>query len=256
MKPLIWRVLLIAVVLVTSGAAPAMSSPTRQRPHFVTLRESDSREVRGFVAGPADATAGVLVVHDYLGISDATKQAVERLGSMGYYALAIDLYGGKSTSSHEEAVKLMESMDPTAAAVALEAGLKYLKRPGRKLATIGFSMGGREALYANLNDPHAVSATVMVYGFGFDAIETKQLHKLEGPVLVVSGAEDKGAVEAGIHFLANMKAAQRACELFVYPGVDHGYAQPLFNAGKNYSPEAVRATWLVVDDFLRKNLAG
>jgi carboxymethylenebutenolidase len=255
MKPLTQCLLLLVVVVVAIGLGAENTSAAPEGSHFIRLKESDGREIRAFVAGPADAKAGVLLVHDYLGISDATEHAVERLGGMGYLALAIDLYGGKSTTSHDEAVKLMESMDRNTVAAALQVGLNYLKQPGRKLATIGFSMGGREALNANLNDPDAVSATVMVYGFGFDAIETKQLQKLEGPVLVISGAEDNGALDAAIHFLSNMKDAKRACELFVYPGVDHGYAQPLFNGGKNFSLEAVRATWVVVDDFLREHLA-
>jgi hypothetical protein len=54
--------------------------------------------------------------------------------------------------------------------------------PGRKLATIGFSMGGLESFHANLNDPEAVSASVMVYGFDFDKIDTKTLERLQSPV--------------------------------------------------------------------------
>jgi dienelactone hydrolase len=116
-------------------------------------------------------------------------------------------------------------------------------------------MGGQHALHATLNDPEAISASVIIYGFGFDTIDVKELERLRSPVLVISGSEDKGALDAAIHFQVNMKEAKRGCELFVYPGVDHGYAQPLFNSGKNYTPEAVRATWVVVDDFLRANLA-
>jgi dienelactone hydrolase len=51
-----------------------------------------------------------------------------------------------------------------------------------------------------------------------------------------------------------MKTAKRHCELFIYPGADHGYAQPLFNGGKNFSPEAVRVSWVVIDDFLESHL--
>jgi hypothetical protein len=54
--------------------------------------------------------------------------------------------------------------------------------PGRKLATIGFSMGGLESFHANLNDPEEVSASVMVYGFDFDKIDTKTLERLQSPV--------------------------------------------------------------------------
>lgn len=221
---------------------------------FVTLKTQDGAEVRGFVAGPADAKAGVLVIHDYLGISDSTRQAIEHLGALGYYALAVDLYGGKSATTNEEAVKLMQSLNRTSSDKVLQTGLDYLKRPGRKVGTLGFSMGGQESLNANLNDPDAVSATVMIYGAGFDKIAPTRLEKLKSPVLVVTGAEDMGATQAAVNFLSSMKQARRPYEMLIYPDADHGYAQPLFNGGRNYKPEAVRATWVLVDDFLRAHL--
>jgi dienelactone hydrolase len=56
----------------------------------------------------------------------------------------------------------MQSLDRKATDKILQAGLDYLKQPGRKIATIGFSMGGQESLNANLNDPEAVNASVMI----------------------------------------------------------------------------------------------
>lgn len=39
--------------------------------------------------------------------------------------------------------------------------------------------------------------------------------------------EDKASVQAAIHFLSTMKEAKQPFKLSVYPGVGHGYAQPL-----------------------------
>jgi alpha-beta hydrolase superfamily lysophospholipase len=105
-----------------------------------SLKQDNGSELR------ADAKAGVLIVHDYFGISDATKHSAEHLGALGYRAIAVDLYGGKSATSHEEALKLMQALDRNAAGKILQTGLDYLKQPGRKLATLGFSMGGLESL--------------------------------------------------------------------------------------------------------------
>jgi carboxymethylenebutenolidase len=225
-----------------------------QKGEFVSIQHEGGTTLRGFVAGSEDSMAGVLIVHDYFGISNATRESVEHLGALGYRAIAIDLYGGRSASAHEEAVKLMQALDRKATDKALQIGLDQLKKPGRRIATLGFSMGGQESLLANLNDPEAVSATAIVYGFGFDKLEKGRLERLKSPVLVISGAEDAGAVEAAIGFSGNMKTANRQCEMFIYPGVDHGYAQPLFNGGKNFNPEAVRASWVVIDDFLDSHL--
>jgi carboxymethylenebutenolidase len=180
---------------------------------------------------------------------------VKHLGTLGYRSLAIDLYGGKSATNHEEAVRLMQFLDRRVTDKILQAGLDYLKQPGRKLATIGFSMGAQESLIANLNDPEAVSATVMIYGFGFDKTDIKRLERLKSSVLVIAGGEDTGATQADINFLSTMKEAKRPCEMLIYPGADHGYAQPLFNEGKNYNPEAVRTTWVLVEDFLSNALS-
>jgi len=134
---------------------------------------------------------------------------------------AVDLYGGKSATSHDDAIKLMQSLDRKATDKILQAGLDYLKQPGRKLATIGFSMGGLESLRANLNDPKAVSASVIIYGFGFDKIDTKQLDKLKSPVLVIAGSEDTGATQAAIDFSPARKQQNKYAKLFIYPGADH-----------------------------------
>jgi len=249
-------VLVLSLVVLTLNVAAVgedKNSPA-QNGSFITLKQGDGREFRAFVAGPADAKAAILIVHDYVGISDATKQSVQRLGALGYRSVAVDLYGGKSATSHDGAVKLMQSLDGNASSKILQAGLDYLKQPGRKLATIGFSMGGQESLSANLNDPEAVSASVIIYGFAFDQIDTRQLEKLKSTVLVIVGSEDSGAMQAAIHFLSTMKEAKRPCEMFVYPGADYGYAQPLFNEGKNYNPEAVRTMWVLVEDFLGGHL--
>jgi carboxymethylenebutenolidase len=254
MKFLSLVLLSLSVLIFTVRTAGKDKTSPAEQGSFVTLKRGDGREFRAFVAGPVGAKAAVLIVHDYFGISDATKQAVQHLGALGYRSLAIDLYGSKSATSHEEAVKLMQSLDRKATDEILQAGLDYLKQPGRKIATIGFSMGGQESLNVNLNDPEAVNASVMIYGSGFDKIATKKLERLQSPVLVIAGGEDTDATQAAVNFLSTMREAKRPCEIFVYPGADQGYAQPLFNEGKNYNPEAIRITWVLVEDFLTNHL--
>lgn len=246
---------MLLVLTFEAWAVGQDNNPGTESGSFVTVKQDDGTEFRAFVAGPANAQAGVLVVHDYLGITNATQQSVKHLGTLGYRAAAIDLYGGRSVTGHEEAVKLMQSLNREKTNRILQAGLDYLKRPGRKLATIGFSMGAQESLNANLNDPEGVSATVMIYGSGFDKIDTKRLERLKSAVLVIAGSEDTGAMQAAINFLPHMKEAKRPYEILVYPGADHGFAQPLFNEGKNYNSDAVRTTWVLVEDFLGNALS-
>jgi dienelactone hydrolase len=123
------------LLLVWTLAARALgqgNNPDAELGSFVTLKQGNGGEFRAFVAGPPDAKAAILFVHDYFGISDATQQPVKHLGTLGYRSLAVDLHGGKS-ATNREAVKLMQSLDRKATDKILQGGLDYLKQPGRRI---------------------------------------------------------------------------------------------------------------------------
>ena len=192
-------------------------------------------------------------MHDYFGITNATKESVERLGALGYRTIAVDLYKGKSATSNDSAEFLMNGKDSSETAHILQAGIKYLQKPGRKLAAIGFSAGGIDAMNATLMEPELFKATIIVYGGNYDKIDKSRLAKLHNPVLAITGSLDKWPMQAALNFLENEK--DKSLEFHVYPGADHGYAQPLFNEGKNYNAEATRVTWMLIDDFLFRNIS-
>ena len=74
MKVLSLFVLLLLVATFTVAAQNADKVSTAEKGSFITLKQRDGREFRVFVAGPADANAAILIVHDHFGMSDATKQ--------------------------------------------------------------------------------------------------------------------------------------------------------------------------------------
>ncbi len=217
------------------------------------LTLSNNQHAPALIAGPEDAKTAVLIVHDWFGVSEFTRSSVERLGQLGYRTLAVDLYQGQSATTHEQAEKLMNGRDQEQTQQILQAGINALKHPGRKIITLGFSMGAIEALRANLIDPAATSGGIMVYGFGFDKLSKTELNKLQSPTLVITGALDEGALQTALNFVSQTKPIGKSVELYVYPKVDHAYAQPLFNQGKNYDAEATRVTWLLIEDFIKRH---
>ena len=144
-------------------------------------------ESRIYAAGPEDASAGILIVHDFFGITPTTKESVNRLGALGYRTIAVDLYFGKSASSNDSAQVLMQSKDRKKTDMILTDAIKYLKRPGRKLATIGFSAGGIDAVNASLIDPESFSGTVLIYAGDYDKIDKSRLENLKSPILAITG---------------------------------------------------------------------
>jgi carboxymethylenebutenolidase len=219
---------------------------------FITIKGSDGAVYKIYAAGTEDAKGGILFVHDYFGISNAAKESVDRFGAMGYRTIAVDLYNGKSASTNDSAMVLIKAKDSLETVHILRIGIDYLKRPGRKLAAVGFSAGGIDAMNATLMEPDLFSSTLIIYGGGYDKIEKSRLDKLKTPILAITGSLDTWALQAAINFLTNDK--EKSLELYVYSGADHGYAQPLFNGGKNYNAEATRITWMLMKDFLLRHL--
>lgn len=242
--------LFFILATISSSLASANSSLNGD---LVQLTLANGQTARAYVSGPKDAAASLLVVHDWFGITEATKTAISHLNNLGYRTLAVDLYNGQSASTHDAANKLMSNRNPKVTQAILQAGLDYLKQPDRKTLTLGFSMGAIEALRANLNDPSSVKGTIMVYGFGFDGLASEQLARLESPVLTITGSLDAGSVQSSVNFLAQAKNLEKVYEMYIYPNADHAYAQPLFNEGKNVNAEATRVTWLLIDDFLKRH---
>jgi carboxymethylenebutenolidase len=219
---------------------------------FVTITNDNGSSFIAYTAGPKNAEAGILVVHDYFGISDATKKSVEQLGDLGNETIAVDLYKGKSATTNDSAVLLMNAKDSIETTNILRAGIHYLEKPERKLAAIGFSAGGIDAMNAALLEPDLFKATIIVYGGNYDKIEKAKIEKLKSPVLAITGSLDKWPLDAALNFLGSEK--EKRFELYVISGVDHGFAQPLFNQGKNYNEEATKETWFMMKNFLSRNL--
>jgi carboxymethylenebutenolidase len=117
---------------------------------------------------------------------------------------------------------------------------------------MGFSMGAKHALAAAMRNP-AVHATALWYG---DTIkDSSTLRQLAGPALLIVGSRDgDSAAETAAAFSKPADAAGVGAEVYIYPGADHAFAQPLFNAGRTYDPVAAEVAWQLSEDLLKRRL--
>lgn len=234
-------------LLVSLAAAPAFARATP-----MTLRTAASETFTAYVDGPKDAARGVVLVHDWFGVSPFYTQAAERLAKDGYRVVAVDLYGGRHATTHDEAGKLLESVHDDIAGREIDAAIESLAGSGRKIAVMGFSMGVKHALAAALRDK-SVSATVLWYGPTIK--DPQQLSQLSGPALLVVGSRDgDSAAGDAAAFSKAADAAGVGAEVFLYPGAAHAFAQPLFNQGKTYDPAGADVAWRLSESFLQRRL--
>lgn len=245
------RLSLVALLCILQ---PAHADRDTRHGQFISIETPGTGTINAYVAGPEHARSGVLVVHDWFGISEQTKQAVRALAAEGYRAIAVDLYQGRTARNHETAQKLMEAMNPELNAQTLQAGLNYLRRPHRRIATLGFSMGGLWALKTALNDPETIQAVAMVYGGDYDKLDLGRLQTLKSPLLAITGSADAWALDSMMRFMPLSQSAGIPFEFYAYPMALHAYAQPLFNEGKHYDETATKASWLVLRGYLRRHL--
>jgi len=227
------------------------ASPLFATPKPVTLSTASAALFVSYMAGPQTAGECVVLVHDWFGVSPFYTDAAERLARQGYCVVAVDLYNGRSATTHNEASALLGALDANVAAEKIDAAIKSLGERPRKIALMGFSMGARHALAAALRNT-SVRATVLWYGDTTKDMD--RLSKLSGPVLLVAGSKDGSALDDSSAFAKAADAAGSGAELYVYPGAVHAFAQPLFNQGKTYDPVAAETAWRITEDFLSRRL--
>ena len=164
-------------------------------------------------------------------------------------ALAVDLYGGKSSADPGEARRYMQSVKAVEATDTLSSWIAWLRRHERgngRVATVGWCFGGGWSLNASLAAP--VDATVIYYGNV--AKKAAELGALQGPVQGHFATRDRfidKPMVAG--FASAMEASGKSLEHYWYDA-DHGFANP--TTGRYDKPDADLA-WTRTLAFLRSN---
>jgi carboxymethylenebutenolidase len=216
-----------------------------------TLQTASAHKFSAYVDGPRDAAVGIVLVHDWFGVTPFYSQAAERLAKDGYRVVAVDLYDGHHAATHDEAGVLMKAVDARLAGEEVDAAIKSLSDHPRKIAVMGFSMGAKFAFAAALRDK-AIGATLIWYGETVN--DAARLATLSGPALLVVGSKDGSAADNAAAFSKAADAAGAKAEVHIYPGEEHAFAQPLFNQGKTYDAVAAESAWRLSEDFLKRQL--
>lgn len=245
MKPLKVIFLWTALIWGVSGSsALAQETPPYQEMQLTTL---EGEPFKVLVAGPEDAGVGILMAHDWFGVSPFYKETVERLAGQGFRVVAIDYYNGESAETHQQAFTLMQKVDQAAVFSKIKSALSSLKSENRTLVTFGFSLGTEFVYRAALEDGD-IQGVVLWYGFV--PTSRDEVEGLNAEVLAVLGSLDGPAAETGAAFSQIMDEAGKLGGLYIYPGGHHAFAQPLFNAGATFDPKGASAAWAITLDFL------
>jgi len=206
---------------------------------------------------------GVLVVHQWTGISDHEKEAARKLAALGYNVLVADIYGKgirpQPPAAGKEAGKYKGDRPLLRARV--NAALDVLSLDARtdasKITATGYCFGGTTVI--ELARSGAKVKGVVSFHGGLDSPTPADGKNIKAKVLALHGADDPFVAAKDIAaFTAEMKANGVDWKLVNYPGAVHSFTHKAAgndnSKGAAYNADADKASWSEMEQFLKLTL--
>jgi carboxymethylenebutenolidase len=197
------------------------------------------------------ARGGVLVIHENKGLNDWVRSVAGRFAGIGYSSLAIDLLSGQGGTAKfgdpAAATAALGKIEPLELVANLYSGIAELGRraPGKKLAAVGFCMGGGLVWQLLAAGAPQLAAAFPFYG---PAPDNPDFFKSKDvAVLGFYGEQDQrvNATEPAVR--AALEKAGMVHQLVTEPNANHAF----FNdTGDRYNPTAADDAWSRVQQWL------
>jgi len=230
---------------------------------WITLNVADGTSMRAYVARPQDTNlhTGLLVYQEAFGVNAHIRDVTERFAREGYIAVSPELFhrsapGFEGTYDNFEAARshvmaLTNQNLETDVRSACEWLSAEPATQARRIACVGFCMGGRVAFLTNATLP--VSASISFYGGGiapnpFSQGLLDRAGDLHAPQMLLWGGLDKHlGPEVTRAVTDSLRAAGKPFVNVEFSDADHGF---FCDARSSYNPNAARQAWPMVLEFL------
>lgn len=204
----------------------------------------------------------VLIVHQWMGLSDNEKMRAKKLAEQGYLAFAIDIYGkGLRPKNTEEAAKLSShfkndiKLYRQREKAALDFILKNNKVDAKKVVFMGYCFGGGGALEA-ARAGFPIAGAVSFHGTLLTP-NPQETKNVKPKIMVFHGAIDPYVpfkdVEA---FMKEMNEAKADYQFTAYSGAVHAFTQKEsgtdITKGVAYNEVTDRLSWEAFLNFLKE----
>ncbi len=238
-----------------------LTAQAQIRTETVEYKQGDT-PLEGYLAYDAAIKGrrpGLLIVHQWNGLTDYEKKRAEMLAKLGYNAFALDVYGkGIRPQSAQEAGAQAGKYksDRKLLRERLQAGLVVLLKheltDPKRIAAIGYCFGGTAVI--ELARSGADIAGVVSFHGGLDSPHPEEGKKIRCKVLALHGADDPFVAAKDLTaFEDEMRQGKVDWQLVKYGGAVHGFTD--WNAGDNpqqgmaYNARADRRSWEAMKQF-------
>lgn len=251
---------LIALIALTCAFASSAAVQTKT----VEYKQGDTTLEGVLVYDDAVKTKrpGVLIVHQWMGITDYEKKRAEMLAQLGYVAFCADIYGkGIRPNNTQEASTFAGKYktNRTLLRDRVAAGLEVLKQNefvnGEKIAAIGYCFGGTTVIELARNGSY-VTGVVSFHG-GLDSPTPADGKNIKCKVLACHGADDPFVSAKDLAaFESEMRDNKVDWQLISYGGAVHSFTQPMAgndnSKGAAYNERADKRSWEAMKQFLNE----
>ena len=254
----VFSIVVALAVLITAASDTVAEIRTK----VVTYNDGDV-VLEGFVAWDSELegkkSPGILISHQWMGLTDYEKGRCKQLAELGYVAFALDIYGKNNRPANRgEAGKTAGGFKKNRALYRqrLNLGLAQLvAQPGvdeKQIAAIGYCFGGTGVLELARSGAE-VSGVVSFHG-GLDSPSPEDGKKIQSKVLVCHGADDPFVPVADIDaFKKELNDAKVDWQMNYYSGAVHAFTQPMAgndnSKGAAYNAKADQRSWSAMKTF-------
>jgi dienelactone hydrolase len=251
----------VTLLLLCMGSLFSFTEPGKM---VSTIKEenityvADGITLSGFVAYDSNVKGkrpAILVVHEWWGLNDYAKSRARQLASLGYIAMAVDMFGnGKVAADPKEAQELTGPFykNPQLGKTRLDAAIKKIKEypqaDAANVAAIGYCFGG--AVVLNSAKLGADLKGVVSFHGGLAGVPANR-NLLKAKVLVCHGGSDKFVSQHDLDaFKHQMDSIGARYSVKVYAYATHAFTNPdataigkQFNMPIEYNAEADKNSW-------------
>lgn len=202
---------------------------------------------------------GMLIIHQWRGITDYEKMRARNLAQMGYIVFVADIYGkGIRPPTNDEARKQVVKFygDRALFRIRANAGLSQLKQNNlvdtTRIAAIGYCFGGSGVL--ELARSGAQLNGVVSFHGSLATPTPDDAQNIKAKVLVLTGADDPAVPFEQIKAFADeMTKGDVDWQLTSYGGAVHSFTIPTAgndnSTGSAYNEKADKRSWEAMKSF-------
>jgi dienelactone hydrolase len=218
--------------------------------------------LEGYLAYDSTSTAkrpGVLIIHQWKGLSDYEKMRARMLAGLGYVAFAADIYGkGIRPKTNEEAAAQAGKFykDRPLFRARGQLALDELKKNAlvdpNRIAVIGYCFGGSGAL--ELARSGAQFNGALSFHGVLSTPNLDDAKNIKAKILVLTGADDPNVKSDQVKtFEDEMANAKVDWQLISYGGAVHSFTIPTAgndnSTGSAYNEKADKRSWEAMKQF-------